>query len=518
MTPTRDIPSTIVVASDAAVPERFAAQELIGHFKLLGVEAQVAEQGGSNPAIRVGKGALPDRACGPFERIHDDGFLLYADGASVYVAGKIPRGTLFGCYEYIESLGLRWPGPGLPAEATDGTFEIAAEPEDGVRNPDFPIRGNNCYCPTNAGDFQITLETVEWLTRQRYNLHSFLRGGLSALRGFDESWRKLADFVHQRGLEFALGTHLSWPGLLMYEDKELFHKHPEYFPLRGGERRPSGPYGRQEIGTYGPDAVAAETGSGMSLCISNPQAVELIVQNLRKFLDEHPELDVMGMWPPDTKWEGCECPDCRKLVRPERMWGLSPYHRQWRSTPDLVAHLIGEVANRIRDSHPLVRILTWSWCTSEGAPQNVRPRGRFQLDHFYLPCFTHAIDNDQCMHHQTHPDAWHEWTGMDNVDFGWIHTGSAWALTAAEFPLAWQIKKTVEFLKRLAPRRLRTIWRLATPQTAASAEGRMTTICSLHAARPTTCLGAPGGAQAHRSRSCSRVLPERASVTGPRRP
>ena len=450
-----DMPRRIVIGPECDRPERLGAQELREHLGLLGIDAQVVETdqatNGDGASICLGAALLPPDATEALGCVRDDGFLLYRRDATIHIAGRMPRGTLFGCYGYLESLGLRWPAPGQPAELTTRGFALPDDPMAGVDNPDFPIRGNDCYCPTNARDFKNTIEIVEWMARQRYNLHSFLRQDSPVLTDFDENWYRLAGFVHERGLEFALGSHLSWPGLLTYEDKMLFEKHPEYFPLRGGERRPSGPANPSlPAGTYGPDAVGTKTGSGMSVCVSNPKVIELITKHLRCFLDEHDEIDVMGLWPPDTKWEGCECADCRKLVEPERMWSMVANHeRQWRATSDQTIHLVGQVAAGIRETHPNIRILTWGWCTSEPGPQNVTPAAPIQFDEFYTPCFTHAIDSQNCLHHHIHPQAWRDWAAVENVELGWIHTGAAWALTAAEFPHAWLIKKNIEFLRQL---------------------------------------------------------------------
>ena len=448
----RAVPRRILLDAGCSTPERLAARELQEHLKLLGVDAPVTElhHGESVPggSVCLGAALLPANAMDALSRVRDDGFLLYRANDTIHIAAKLPRGTLFGCYCYLESLGVRWPEPGQPGELTGRTFDLAAEPEAGVDNPDFPIRGNNCYCPTNARDLQITIDMIEWFTRQRCNLHSLLRGDTPTLTGFDELWYAAADYVHQRGCEFALGSHLAWPALLMYEDRDLFATHPEYFPLRGGERQQTGPYGPPT--RYGPDAVPALTGSGMSLCVSNPHAVATVIRNLQRFLDEHPEIDVMGLWPPDTKWEGCECPECRKLVQPDRMWSNIPHHAsRWRATSDHLAHLIGQVARAIEESHPRVRVLSWGWCTTEHAPQNVTPAGRFQCDHFLVPCYAHPLDSDNCLNRHVHPDALVQWAATENVSLGWIFAGTAFTAVMAEYPFAWLIKRNVEFIRQI---------------------------------------------------------------------
>lgn len=455
----RHLPRRILVGAECAPPERLAACELHEHLKLLGIDAPVVEADRADrrddASICLGAALLPARATDALARVRDDGFLLYRRSDTIHVAARLPRGVLFGCYQYLESLGVRWPEPGQPAELTQRTFELPTRPAAGVDNPDFRTRGNNCYCPTNARDLQTTLETIEWLTRQRCNLHSLLRGDTPTLTAFDEFWYATADVVHQRGCELALGSHLTWPGLLMYEDRDLFEKHPEYFPLRDGQRQPTGPYGPPVH--YGPDAIASRTGSGISLCVSNPKVVALVVRNLRKFLDAHPEIDVMGLWPPDTKWEGCECAKCRKLVQPDRMWSNIPHHdNQWRATSDHLAHLIGQVAAGIKKSHSKVRVLSWGWCTTEPAPRNVTPEGRFQFDHFLLPCYTHPLDSDRCLNHHIHPEALKTWAKTKNVDLGWIFAGVGFTTVMAEYPFAWLIKRNVEFIRQIGGRAVTT--------------------------------------------------------------
>ncbi len=149
----RDLPRRILVGADCAPPERLAACELHEHLKLLGIDAPVVEADrvdrNDDASICLGAALLPAGATDALGRVRDDGFLLYRRSDTIHVAARLPRGTLFGCYQYLESLGVRWPEPGQPAELTQRTFELPARPAAGVDNPDIRTRGNNCYCPTN---------------------------------------------------------------------------------------------------------------------------------------------------------------------------------------------------------------------------------------------------------------------------------------------------------------------------------------------------------------------------------
>ena len=453
-----DVPRRIFVDAGCSETERLAARELQVHLKFFGENPRVVEVDRGeieyDESVCLGAAFLPSDATDALSHVRDDGFLLYKRNDTIHIAAAMPRGILFGCYQYLESLGVRWPEPGQSAELIHRRFELPAGPSTGVDNPDFRTRGNNCYCPTNARDLQTTIEMIEWLIRQRCNLHSLLRADTPTLTGFNEFWYSAAEFVHQRGCEFALGSHLTWPGLLMYEDREMFKKHPEYFPLRGGKRQQTGPFGAPTC--YGPDAIGS-TGSGMSLCISNPKVAELVVRNLQSFLDEHPEIDVMGLWPPDTKWEGCECTKCRDLVQPDRMWSNIPHHtNQWRATSDHLVHFIGRVSAGIKKSHPKVRVLSWGWCTTEPAPQNATPEGRFQFDQFLVPCYAHPLDSESCLNHHIQPKALKKWAKTKNVDLGWIFAGAGFTAVMAEYPFAWLIKRNVEFIRQIGGKAVTT--------------------------------------------------------------
>ena len=449
MQQSESIPKQVLIQIDAPETEQFAAKELIDHLAILGIDATVDAQA-EGPAIHIGKQMLGEQADTALARVRDDGFILYQEGDDVYIAGQRPRGTLFGCYQYLESLGLRWPQPGQPAEQTGLIFSLPRYAAESVNNPDFPTRGNYCYCPVSHTDFQATLEIVEWMTRQRYNLHSFLRQDLPALTEFDDQWYQLAQFVHQRGLDFALATHLGWAGLLLYEDRWLFQRHPEYFPLKDGRRIPYGHCCRRQTdNANAPDAIATDAGNGLELCVSNPKVIEQVIANLHKFLDAHPEIDVLNLWAPDGRWEGCQCPDCTKLLEPQRWTYVSPHHKEgrWRVTSDHLSHFLGQLSAGIHQSHPHVRIRGYAWCTCAPAPQNIKPAGDIGIDHVWSACFTHTPDNELCQHRHIVPDSWQTWARMKTVDFGWTFTGaSSFQLVAAEFPFVWLAAKTASFL------------------------------------------------------------------------
>lgn len=74
---------------------------------------------------------------------------------------------------------------------------------------------------------------------------------------------------------------------------EFFRAHPEYFPLQGGKRRPTG-----------------------QLCVSNPEVVAIIAERMRLFARQNPDADIIGVGPNDGHgW--CECERCVAMDPPE---------------------------------------------------------------------------------------------------------------------------------------------------------------------------------------------------------
>ena len=94
-------------------------------------------------------------------------------------------------------------------------------------------------------------------------------------------------------------------------------------------------------------------------------------------------------------------------------------------------------------------MLSWGWCTTEPAPQNVTPEGRFQCDHFLVPCYAHPLDSENCLNQHIHPAALRDWANTENVDLGWIFAGTAFTAVMAEHPFAWLIKRNVEFIRQI---------------------------------------------------------------------
>ena len=132
--------------------------------------------------------------------------------------------------------------------------------------------------------------------------------------------------------------------------------HPEYFSLVNGER-----------GT-----------ERSQLCTSNPEVIQVCVDYVRKYFDEHPEVDVFSVSPND--WENfCECEHCRALdpvgmahmERPRPPLDVGgPGHKRYLS--DRIFTFANAVAEEISKTHPDKYLIVLAYAAYVDPPEQVK--------------------------------------------------------------------------------------------------------------------------------------------------
>jgi len=112
----------LMVSETADVVQKFAAhevreylQQITGDHIGLGDDQAVhhiyvGQTPARAPARDVGK--LRDE----LQTLAQDGFLIHSVGPDVVIPGKGSRGTLYGCYAFLERQGVRWFFPGKQYE------------------------------------------------------------------------------------------------------------------------------------------------------------------------------------------------------------------------------------------------------------------------------------------------------------------------------------------------------------------------------------------------------------------
>jgi hypothetical protein len=317
---------TIVLAADAVLAERTAAQELAdylgkaggGKFTVVG-EAAAAKQGSH---IYVGSTALAKRcgldpsAWGPEQ------WAMRTVGEDLVLVGGRPRGTLYAVYRFLEDvIGVRWWSPYEEYVPKQSTREIAALDRRG--KPRFNYRDICQFYADDQGRFAA---------RNRVNGRGF----------FGPS-----------GAQYGTGIYYGPPNgvhtfYLYISPQEYFEKHPEWFSLIDGKR----------------------TSERAQLCLTNPQVRGLVIEKLKGHIEKaRADAQRAARVPPvdfdisQNDWLGmCQCEKCQAIADKEG------------SQSGPLLDFLNYVADAIRDQYPEVRINTLAYQMTENPPKTIRPR------------------------------------------------------------------------------------------------------------------------------------------------
>jgi hypothetical protein len=188
--------AVILLPANPQDDEILAAAELAEHIKLIS-GADLPKTTGQAPAgqVPIRLGAAADPALEGLIRekgSNPSAFALVVDAKGVSIRGQSAEGTLFGVYELLEQLGVRWYMPGELGRVIPKLATVTVKPQRTVQVPSFDQR---------------TLQHVSGLWTRRVRL-----GG------------------EQR----STGAHGIPP---FSPNSKLFAEHPEYFGLVGGQRR-----------------------------------------------------------------------------------------------------------------------------------------------------------------------------------------------------------------------------------------------------------------------------------------
>ena len=305
----------ICVSRQASPSEKRAAGELQLHLGQMTGEQitiitddQAAE---GQPVIAVGESEVTRRM--GISPPTGESFLLRSVGHSLVIAGGRERGTMYGVYAFLERLGVRWftrditRMPHMHA-LTLPTLNETESPAFEYREPFF----------TEALD-------KDWAARNRTN------GNFQHLDESTGGRISYAIFVH------------SFNSLVPPE--KYFKDHPEYFSLIEGRRR----------------------SERSQLCLTNREVLNLVVEQVRRRLDEHPEARIISVSQND--WYGwCECDACRRVEADEGGAHSGPLLR-----------FVNSVAAEIAKTHPDKLIDTLAYQYTEEPPANVRPRPNVRI-------------------------------------------------------------------------------------------------------------------------------------------
>ena len=199
------------------------------------------------------------------ENYTDDEFSINAKNGNIYIKGG-KRGIIYGGYELLEIIGCRFFTPTCEKIPTLTKLEIGDINKH--EKPVFEFRDTDYASIKNYSKFA---------TQCRIN----------------GRWNDIPDFLGG-SIKYALGAH-SFARLVPHH--EYRDTHPEYFSFYNGRR--------QSI-----------KDDHWQLCLTNPDIVDIIVENARKILKENPDRKILSISQNDNPYS-CQCENCLAQDPPE---------------------------------------------------------------------------------------------------------------------------------------------------------------------------------------------------------
>ena len=304
----------------------FAAAELAMYvLRLTKKKAKVVEGGGNpergdvvlllvdNPEIYS-----PKQIKALIPLIRHDGFIRGMCSNVCYIAAREARGILYGVYDLLErECGVVFAGPGM--EYLPDALNVSFRGRLVVHNPALPMR----FIGFHAFDDAASLPGIfDWMAKKKFN-------GLQMFANHYMENREVVrrEAAEKRGMQLDIGAHSAF--FFLPPDKYLI-SHPEYY-AKNTEGKPK------------------------QFCYSNSSAADALAERVNAFLDDNPDVAVVGLWPEDGFVE-CSCRNCagKNLAR-------------------LVYEFVSRAAVSIAARHPAVLINHLAYLNSTCPPAGVAP-------------------------------------------------------------------------------------------------------------------------------------------------
>lgn len=189
-------------------------------------------------------------------------------GGQLFLAGNQPRAALYAVYTFLNhELDVRWLWPGDAGEFMPARAQYALPEIDYKHVPGYTFRGlHRCTAWKDHPEF------LPWMARNFVNIH-----------------RDAAPESQKR-----LGIYSMYSHHNVFVGSKYFAKHPEYFAENDGKRVHTG------------------------MCMSHPDVLPIVVQNLRLIVERNPQLEILSLFPADNR-HYCRCEKCSQ-TDPSTTW------------------------------------------------------------------------------------------------------------------------------------------------------------------------------------------------------
>lgn len=357
-----DRETVIALPDEPTPPARWAAEELRYYLgEATGRFPTVQAGGAARGKLVFVLGPTPTAAeATKLKSLGEEGTLITRVGSQVRLVGGSPRGLLYGCYELLDRLGVKWLDPTPAGEfiPRGAKLDLSALPV--AAGPSFTWR----HC--NGWSFdQMPRAWVLWTVRNRINCIGQAAGWYAHLDRYLGATPARGRYLYGH---YPHSFARTLPG-------SLFKDHPEMFPERGGRRVPY-------------DSVP---GGGLQFCTTSPATQDYVVNHIVQVLKARPD-DLYSLCPNDGGvW--CECAECLKLDEPVLPETYSDGRPDARSVSDRFFGFLDQVCRRVDQALPGRRILTIAYSNFDQPPRRIeRLPDNLSVDVCQYGCSSHGVN------------------------------------------------------------------------------------------------------------------------------
>ena len=318
---------------------------------------------------------------------------IHPDGIDINGDSRV--GVLYGVYEVLRQLGVRWLYPGIEGEVLPDKIEtLNLKTGDFKYAPAFPL-GRGFYL---EGALKESGELWLWMARNRLNLCGY-RLNTGALQ------QKL-------GFTFVNGGHIFEKILdtdkATESGKTLWEAHPDYY------------------GTPASGAKNKSNAQSVQFCVTNEGLIEYLSKAfIRHVNHEYPDADRIDVWGFDTWGSVCQCENCKKLGNGSDAWLY--FMSRLRTAVDKAA-----AQGELKKNPRLVM------CSYEGTstlepplnaiPANLSNSGDYITFYPINRCYKHTFAGEKCDWNEPYYKALAGWHGIPVMIGEYYNVSKFWDL------------------------------------------------------------------------------------------
>ena len=296
----------ILLPSAATTHEKNAAEVLQRYLlEMTGAALPIVDATGNRSRYEIVLGQndrLDDLSTGiSLNSLGEDGFTIKTDSLRLIIAGGNDKGTLYGVYTFLEKyLGCRMYSPSVKIIPAQQRIAIG--------------KINDTQLP--AVKFRDTHYRVTWDAEYT-------------------DWHKLDHDPQGNRTDWGMWVH-TFNALVPPE--VYYEEHPEYFAMRNGKRIPT------------------------QLCLTNPDVLQITIQNLRRKIAREPDAKYWSVSQNDNR-EYCTCDNCKAIDE-----------REGSPSGSIVSFV-----NQVADQFPEKMISTLAYEYGRRAPRTLKPRDNVNI-------------------------------------------------------------------------------------------------------------------------------------------